>query len=223
MVRKKLIEILVKEIAARVRSHPIRVAIDGIDASGKTTFADDLVAPLVQMKRQVIRASIDGFHNPQSYRYRRGKDSPDGYYNDSFDHAALKTALLKPLGPNGSLQYRVAAYDYRNNTIVNSPYRKAPTDAILLFDGVFLLRPELVENWDLKIFVDIDFDQSIARAINRDMSVYGSERAVRERYVKRYIPGQQLYFAESTPKEKADIIVKNKHLAYPGLILKRAN
>jgi hypothetical protein len=40
----------------------VRVAIDGVDGVGKTTLADELVAPLQLLGRDVIRASIDGFH-----------------------------------------------------------------------------------------------------------------------------------------------------------------
>jgi len=220
MKREKLIESLAAEVAGLVRSHPIRVAIDGIDAAGKTILADELAVRLVQMNRSVIRASIDGFHNPRSYRYQRGKDSAEGYYRNSFDYGALKIGLLEPLGPNGNLVYRAVTFDYQKDKRVNSAFREAQADAILLFDGVFLQRPELLAYWDLKIFVDIELPESIARATKRDVSDLGSKKAVRERYTKRYIPGQQLYIAESQPKEKADILVKNDEAANPDLIIK---
>jgi len=50
------------------------------------TLADVLAAPLARLGRPVIRASIDGFHNPGAIRYARGKFSPEGYYFDSFDY-----------------------------------------------------------------------------------------------------------------------------------------
>ena len=57
-----------------VNLHPdrrIRVAIDGVDGAGKTVLADAL-APLVIAKgREVIRASVDGYHNPRAVRYAR--------------------------------------------------------------------------------------------------------------------------------------------------------
>ena len=43
--------------------HPLRIGIDGASASGKSTFANQLVEPLRKLGRTVIRASIDGFHN----------------------------------------------------------------------------------------------------------------------------------------------------------------
>ena len=52
--------------------------------------------------RPVIRSSIDSFHNPSEFRYRRGRTSPEGFYLDSYDYAALRMHLLDPLGPGGS-------------------------------------------------------------------------------------------------------------------------
>ena len=80
---------------------PTRVAIDGPDAAGKTTLADELARELHALGKDVIRASIDGFHRPRKHRYRRGRLSARGYLEDSFDLDALRTALLEPLGPGG--------------------------------------------------------------------------------------------------------------------------
>src|SRR5262245_38324174 len=76
-------------IASVRTEHPVRVAVDGIDAAGKTTLANALVKPLSRLGREVIRASIDGFHHPKRLRHMRGKDSPAGYYYDSFDYEAV--------------------------------------------------------------------------------------------------------------------------------------
>jgi uridine kinase len=51
----------------------IRVAIDGVDGAGKTTFANELGDAIRPLRRSVIRASVDGFHNPRAVRYERGR------------------------------------------------------------------------------------------------------------------------------------------------------
>ena len=58
----------------------VRVAIDGVDGAGKTTFADELADVLDDLGRPVIRASVDGFHNPRTIRYARGRQSPVGFF-----------------------------------------------------------------------------------------------------------------------------------------------
>jgi uridine kinase len=125
--------------------HPLRVAIDGIDAAGKTHLADELVAPITSRGRNVIRASIGRFHNPRRVRYKQGRDSPEGYYLDSFNLKALVDSLLRPLGPGGGRQeYRLAVFDVTKDSAVDEAPRQASVNSILLFDGVFLLRPELL-------------------------------------------------------------------------------
>lgn len=64
MSRTKVISELTDIISAIHLDHPVRVGIDGVDASGKTRLAEELVEPIQEKNRSVIRASIDGFHNP---------------------------------------------------------------------------------------------------------------------------------------------------------------
>jgi uridine kinase len=110
-----------------------------------------------------IRVSIDGFHNPRSVRYRLGRQSPEGFYRDSFNLSEFKSAVLDPLSPGGNLQYREAAFDHRTDSVVASPTKQATATAILLVDGVFLLQPELARYWDLSILLDVQFELSFQR------------------------------------------------------------
>jgi uridine kinase len=111
-------------------SHPVRVAIDGPDAAGKTTLADELAVVLRARGREVIRASIDGFHRPRSQRHRQGPESPCGYYEDSFDQERLLAELLHPLGDAGSRLYRTRIFDYRADAPVRAEPMRASADAI---------------------------------------------------------------------------------------------
>jgi uridine kinase len=215
--RATLLQRLALLLLERERPHPLRVAIDGPDAAGKTTLGDELAEHLAG-KRPVIRAGIDDFHNPREYRLRRGADSPEGYYLDSFDYEALREALLDPLGPGGSGRYRRATFDYRTDEKVAAPEEQAPPGTILLFDGVFLLRPELRPFWDFSIFVHVDFDEIVRRAEARDRELMGGAEAVRERYRNRYIPGQELYFSSCAPQEVADVVLDNTNVLEPELI-----
>ncbi|MDG7001392.1 MAG: uridine kinase [Nitrososphaerota archaeon] len=198
-------------------SHPVRVAIDGIDAAGKTTLAEELVKPITKRGRQVIRASIDGFHNPRSRRYERGRDSAEGYYLDSFNHEALISKLLKPLGPEGNVEYRTAVFDFKTDSPVDSPILRANGDAILLFDGVFLFRPELLAYWDLKIYLDIDILVAVERSCLRDPEFSVRPAEVLTRTCDRYMRGNRMYLDRVRPKELADIVIDNNDLNNPRL------
>jgi uridine kinase len=92
----------------------------------------------------------------------------------------------------------------------------APADAVLLLDGVFLLRPELIDRWDLSIFVSAAFEQTLDRARIRDLARLGSTAEVERRFRTRCIPAQKLYFATARPTDHADIIVHNDQPRLPA-------
>ena len=52
-------------------------------------------------------------------------------------------------------------FDYRSDRAVEPPIRVASIDAVLLFDGVFLLRPELEGLWDVTVWVDVPFEITV--------------------------------------------------------------
>jgi uridine kinase len=70
--------------------------------------------------------------------------------------------------------------------------------------------------------VDAGFEVTLARALERDVQLFGSERAVRERYESRYIPGERLYLERCRPREHADAVVLNDEPANPGLVWRQA-
>lgn len=163
----------------------------------------------------MIRAGIDGFHQPREVRHQRGTLSPEGAYYDSFDYPAVRSTLLEPLGPGRDRRYRTAVFDYRTDHAVDQPTRHAPDRAVLLFDGVFLLRPQLRDCWDLSIFLDASPDEVLRRATARDADLMGGPATVLERYTQRYLPAQQLYRADAAPELVADVVIHNDDPARP--------
>jgi len=219
--RTSCIEDLAAAIVAAQPGHPTRVAIDGVDGSGKTTLADELVAPLRRAGREVVRASIDGFHNPRTVRYARGSDSPEGYFLDSFDCVALRRELLEPMGPNGDCKFRTVVFDYRLNRATEAPLEVAPSDVVLLFDGVFLQREELKDFWDVTVWVDVPFDITVERAVARDAMKGVDPVGVRKKYNRRYVPGQRLYMQQCRPHERASIVFANADLEHPTVRIRQ--
>ena len=211
-------QILARVIAGLRRPHPIRVAIDGIDAAGKTTLADALAPRVGARGRPVIRASVDGFHHPRAARYRRGADSPDGFYLDSYDHERLRAVLLDPLGPAGDRRHRTAVFDWRIDAAVDLPEATADESAVLLFDGIFCQHPAIADCWDLVVFLAIDFEEALRRMQIRDRSPSSPEEAMTERFWKRYAPGQQRYLREVRPRDNADIVIDNTDPMHPVIL-----
>lgn len=214
--RDEMLDVLAKEIATVAVAHPVRVAVDGRPAAGKTVLADELAAVLGEQGRYVIRASIESFLRPRAERYQRGELSAEGNYNDSFDYEALHRVLLDPLGPGGDRGFRRAVYDKETDSALAEAITTAPADAVLIFEGVFLMRPELIDRWDLTIFVAADFEVTVDRARSRDEALYGSSAEVERRFRTRYGPSQQFYFDTVGPADRADILVHNDEPASPS-------
>ncbi len=192
-------EEIVGNIAVRVAGvqlpHPVRVAIDGVDAAGKTMLAE-LAAAIERAGRPVIRASIDGFHNPRAIRRRQGSLSPEGYFEDSFNYPALIDALLQPLGPGGCRSFRRAVFDFRTDKPVTQALEHASADSILLFGGVFLLRHGLRAHFDFSVLVRAAFEVTLRRAEQRDASF----SAVSRRFVT--VTGSGIFLVSSCTSER---------------------
>ncbi|MBN2012982.1 hypothetical protein JW960_26870 [candidate division KSB1 bacterium] len=209
-----------KAIHAIKLPHPTRVGIDGLSASGKTVFADDLVQPLEQLGRHVIRASIDGFHNPSDIRYRRGEHSIDGYIDDSFNYQAVVNNVLAPLGPGGDFRYKGSAFDFITNQSMSAIVEKAQSDSILLFEGVMLFCTDLAPHWDYRIFIDASLDVIFKRAVIRDSERLGGSDKLAKKYQNRYLPGQRQYISRYKPHETAHLMINNNNYHEPYIVRK---
>lgn len=191
------------------------VAVDGFDGAGKTTFADELGASLRDLGRPVIRATVDCFHHPRDVRYWRGRQSPEGFYRDSYNYDLLRQYLLDPLRPGGTRRYRVAAFDYETDQPIAVAEATAPDRAVLVFDGIFLHRPEVVAYWNYSIFLRVGFSTSIPRCAQRQPWLSPEPGAQSNR---RYVLGQRLYVRECEPEKLATIVIDNEDLEAPYVV-----
>jgi uridine kinase len=105
---------------------------------------------------------------------------------------------------------------------VESPRITAGRNAILLFDGIFLHRPELIPHWDFTSFVDSSFENVLHRALIRDRNLFGSTGETRRRYEERYIPGQRIYLNACNPAGVADVVFVNNEFERPELVMRSA-
>jgi uridine kinase len=198
----------------RVLGRPVLVAVDGVDGSGKSVFAAELVAALRAAGRTVVAASVDGFHRPRDARYRRGRSSPEGFWADSYDYDALRTELLDPFAPAGSRRFRRAVRDVSTDSALDLAHETGTDDTVLVVDGIFLQRAELEGWWDLTVFLQVSFDETFRRMAARD----GCPADPADPANRRYVEGQLLYLAERDPAGRADVLVDNRDLGRPVLL-----
>jgi uridine kinase len=197
---------LAKRILEFQLPHPVRIAIDGFCAAGKTTLARALALELRGHGRIVLRASADDFQNPPEVRWQLGRRSPEGFFRHAIDFGALRSELLEPLGPHGSLRYRISTYDVRAlRPNVSAEYVAAPS-SILLLDGLFLHAPQLAGCFDFTVFVSAAYETCIVRARMRKQEGLTDADEIEALYRERYMPGFELYIAEVHPEARASVV-----------------
>nr|AIU93465.1 hypothetical protein LRS1606.31 [Rhodococcus sp. NS1] len=188
------------------------IAVDGVDGSGKSTFSARLVQQL--HPRLVVVLHAHDFLNPAAVRHAKGKDSPEGFWTELYNYSAMKAYALDPLGRDGDGWYRPASYDSEADRVTCPSLLHASEEALVLVEGLFLHRDELVDLWDLSIFLDVPFAETARRMAERD----GTHPDPEHDSMRRYIGGQRIYFERTRPWERATIIVDNTNFDDPRII-----
>ena len=116
---------------------------------------------------------------------------------------------------SGNRLYRVAAFNCNTDSPVNTPQEIAELGSILVFDGIFLHRPEIRTYWDYSIFLDVDFKTSVPRGNQR----FGGSPNPDDESNRRYVEGQKIYLSECKPKEHASIVINNEELNLPYIVI----
>jgi len=192
----------------------VLVGIDGYDGAGKSCFALSLANELSKTSVNLIQSSVDYFHNPRAVRYKPGKDSPEGYYHSSFNYNKLKELLLDPLKLNNGKPYFVKYFNHKKDKIEECKPNQFSKRSVLIFDGIFLHRPELINYWDFSIFLEVSREETLKRCFHRDKSGSADIDAAINR---RYVEGQQIYFNNVSPQTKATVIVNNEDYNTPWI------
>jgi uridine kinase len=185
------------------------VGIDGICGVGKSTFARELVAVLEGSARPVVLLDSDAFHHVRERRYRQGRDSARGYYEDAYDFDALADRVLRPLGPGGNFIYAIRVHDLATDAVISDATHTAPRNAIVVFDATFIQRDGLRDLWDEVIYLHADEEAALHRGISRDAGVLGGPEAARAAYDSRYMEACRIYLREQDPRAKATIVVEH--------------
>jgi uridine kinase len=200
------------------------VGVDGRPGAGKSTFADEVAARVALAGRPVVRSTTDSFHRPRAERLARGSHSADGYVLDSHQLDAIVDQLLVPFA-RGATRVRVAAFDEPADRTVDV-HADVPPDAVLVFDGLFLHRPELAPHWHATVLLTADarldaawmsylLDGLPAGATDRASEL--DRRLHRARW-PRYRDGWRHYVEGNDPAAAATVVVDNEDLAAPQLL-----
>jgi uridine kinase len=191
---------------------PLLVAVDGADGAGKTWFADELAMVLGERERPVVRASVDDFHHPQSYRHELGRTG-ETVWARSFDYRALRRELLDPWCAGAGTSYRSRHHNLATDALLAEPTATVPEHGVLIVDGVFAQREELRDCWDLVVWLEVPDEERVRRMVGRD----GTPADLAHGDQRRYLDAQRIYRAVADPVGSADFVVDNTDSSAPSL------
>ncbi len=177
------------------------IGICGGTGSGKTTIANRIL--------QSVSADEVVFIQQDLY-YRNLKDMPLDYRNAAnFDHPdALDNDLLvnhlKKL--NAGEPVELPIYDFRTHTRLpdTTPIQAKP---IVIVEGILIFaEPRVLEQMDIKVFVDTPDDIRFIRRLKRDIAERGRTLdSVIEQYIATVRPMHNQFVEPS--KRHADVII----------------
>src|ERR1041385_5627474 len=177
------------------------IGISGGTGSGKTTVANRIL--------ESVSASEAVFIQQYSY-YRNVTDLPFDYRGvANFDHLdALDNELLvnhvRRLKSGEPIE--LPLYDFKTNSRLNET-RTVEPKPIVIVEGILIFdEPRLLEQMDIKVFVDTPDDIRFIRRLRRDLAERGrTVDSVIEQYIGTVRP-MHMQFVEPS-KRFADVII----------------
>jgi uridine kinase len=140
-----------------IKKKLVLVGIDGCGASGKSTFSAELSASL----KSAAVISMDDFYKSSQARIRRSDPKPIGW---QFDWQRLEKEVLTPLKTHGEAKYQ----RYNWNTDYLQEWRSIRAFSTIIIEGIYALRPELTEYYDLRLWIECPREERLKRGLERD-------------------------------------------------------
>jgi len=191
-------------------SQNLVVGISGIDGSGKSSLAKHIEEYLAQRGIPTAQISLDDLLHPKPIRHKN-KDQVQGYFEDNFDYASLIGCIIDPAHKTAHFKTSYPILNLETDQIT-ACHLEFNGPGILIIEGVFLFRKELREQFDFKIWIDIDFEDAMIRILKRSRDQrYGGVDAIRKRYETRFFPTQRFHLDRDQPANVADFIFISSH------------
>ena len=177
------------------------IGICGGTGSGKTTVANRILESV--SANEVVFIQQDSYYRnlkdlPLDFQQIANFDHPDALDNDLFVRHVRKLRAGEPI--------ELPLYDFRTHTRLNET-RAVEPKPIVIVEGILIFAdPRLLEQMDIKVFVDTPDDIRFIRRLRRDLAERGrTVESVIEQYVATVRP-MHMQFVEPS-KRYADVII----------------
>ncbi len=182
------------------------IGIAGGTGAGKTTVAreiSDAVAATAEERRALTRLPLDNYYRDLSHLEMEERESVNYDHPSAFEWELIRDHLDELLDGN---PVEMPQYDFSFHNRTDETVRIEPSE-VLVVEGILALHDDRVlENLDLKVYVETDADVRILRRIRRDVVERGRDlESVIDQYLSTVKPMHE-QFVEPT-KRDADIII----------------
>lgn len=180
---------MIAEIKRLLQSRDrVLVAIDGGSGSGKTTMATQVAA--------VLRGNLfhmDDFFLPANLRTKQRLAQAGG----NIHWERFLSEVLEPVLAAKPAIYR--PFDCAAMQL--GAVKEIQPNRLNIIEGVYCLHPALCHAYDLKVFIDISWQEQQRRVKARE------SEEMQRRYFEEWIPMENRYFDELKIKESCSIII----------------
>jgi uridine kinase len=180
------------------------VGVAGPSASGKGTLIKKMAD---SVGCGVTILELDRYYHGIDVMKARGVDSFDDPAALELDLAAEHLKAMK----RGDRHVDVPIYDFPSGLRTGAD--RISVWSLIVVDGLFALRPPIVDLLDLKIFIETDPHSALLRRLFRDAGVRGrtkqSSRDVIRMFFEKVLPAQRAFVDPSA--EAADVIVESNY------------
>jgi phosphoribulokinase len=181
----------IDDLIGATARRPVVVGIDGQGGSGKSTLAAECVA----RTGPGVIVEGDDFYRDMAAAERAALDAAGGYER-YFDWERLRAQVLVPVrAGEGVLRYQ--RYDWVRGR--QGGWVEVPVPEVVVVEGVYTLRPQLLELLDVKIYVRAGEDTRMDRQIARGQD--SSE------WITRWVAAEDFYVAAYQPWRNADLVI----------------
>ncbi|MCF0259643.1 MAG: AAA family ATPase [Erysipelotrichaceae bacterium] len=167
----------------------LTIAIDGPCGSGKTTLAERLAK---EMNAQTVH--LDDFYLQPFQRTPQRYAEPGG----NLDRERLLKEVLIPLSQNCSSEYQI--FDCRTMSLKERI--RLDSSQTVIAEGSYSLHPELIDCYDLKIFLKVPKEEQIRRLSLRETP------EMMEAFIQKWIPLETAYLDAFHPDLQADLVIE---------------
>jgi uridine kinase len=150
----------------------------------------------------------DDFYSDIDWDERAGF-SPGEAYARNYDWQRLRDQVLLP-ARNAASALRYQRYEWDNRQI--GQWIEISMPEAVIVEGVYTLRPELREFFDLKVFVKASQNTRLDRMRARHQQYTEEIRSLHDAQIERWVAAENYYATGFEPQEHADIVISGESL-----------